>query len=301
MNDRGVIEQIITFMKERGILPKNIEKTSFRSLFFYNVYDNPIGQFIFYDVATGVDSNEDTALLKALVEHFERIAFKELYSRHGAFSEVSSSDGFAAFPTTSVNALSIARKNALAEAIERYVWSFWWDENTAASVRQVTLSDLDVATRELLGFMAESSKVESIFLVQPQVNNYSEYSTIILFARYKSGGFVSGGATGETFDKTIFRAASELIRHYLAMGKFKDTGMEPTTFYEKRLVYFGSGRGDSLVERRLKNKSGFSVELPNLSVDRPVDYSYSGVVAVHHCRFEGQHPFVGGELERLCL
>ena len=48
---------------------------------------------------------------------------------------------FAAFPKwAGLDASSFARKNALAEAIERYVWAMWWDNPTIAhSARQIDL------------------------------------------------------------------------------------------------------------------------------------------------------------------
>jgi hypothetical protein len=81
----------------------------------------------------------------------------------------------------------------------------------------------------------------------------------------------------------------------------KQNKIPPQSFYEKRLAFFGLGHGDQLVAKRLANPGTESVILPHLAIDETVEHSMSQDYFVHRCLFENQPPFVGGELERLCL
>lgn len=292
---------LLDTLKAHQILPKHIQKTEFKSVYFYNIFDEPLGKFIYYNVATGVDQNEQLALLKSLVEHFERLALTESVNITLQFSGYTSSDGFAAFPTSELNFEITARENALAEAIERYVWTYWWDHETHATIKEIELHDLDLSVKHLITQINEDIGIEKFFHINPTVVNYANFNTSILFVKLKSGGFISGGACGLDAKKTFFRAASELLRHHLAYLKYLELDLNPSTFYEERLIYFAKGFGNKLVESRLNSKSGVAIELPDLMFDSGVNYSFADVVYVHRCLFENQAPFVGGALERLCL
>lgn len=292
---------LLEVLKAKEILPKHIQKTKFRSVFFYNIFDSPIGNFIFYNVATGVDTDESLACLKGLVEHFERLAFSEAVDLGLQFPESISSDGYAGFPTIQEGFEDKARKNALAEAIERYVWAHWWDCNTQAEIKKLNLEQVPAPSKDLIDLINEEAGIEVLYQIQPFVENYSEYKTIILFAALKGGGFISGGACGTDIIQTQFRATTELVRHHLAFSNFKSEGLMPSTFYEKRLIYFAEGTGDTLVKNKLRNRSTCKIILPELIYDQSIPYSLDSSVYVHRCLFENQPPFVAGALERLCL
>lgn len=98
----------------------------------------------------------------------------------------------------------------------------------------------------------QNSKVESIFWFD-ELTNYPRTQLLFCLPDINPVALYLVVLQVKLWIKTIFRRAFRFeFANYLAMGKFEGSGVEPTTFYEKRLVYFGSGRGDSQVERRLK-------------------------------------------------
>lgn len=292
-NDISILLEAI---KVAGFLPKNIEKTQFKSIFFYNIYNNPFGNIMSYDVSTGVDSNEKIALLKALVEYLERNAFSES-SKKKLFPLHSFSDGFAAIPKSFPNYIQRTRDNSLAEATERYIWASWWDNKTGAQISEIYAKEQSTKIRDLLDFIEHTN----IYKIEPFVKNDSGIKTIIIFIKLKNGGYISGGAAGADKDATLFRASSEIIRHYLGFLKYKELNLSPCHFYDERLVYFANGFGNHLVEDRLNSTSDKSLVLPKLIYDTPVPHTFENVVYVHRCLFKNQPLFVGGDLTRLCL
>jgi len=287
---------ILARLKSSGDLPKHIEKTHFKSIFFYNVYSAPFGQIMSYHVSTGVDRDEKTALLKSLVEHIERKAFDES-EKASIFPLHNFSDGFAAFPKSNPNFKHFARENALSEATERYVWANWWNEKSAAKIAEVTAQNQTLWTNELLSTI----EADKIFQIEPCVENSNGIETVILFIKLKSGGFISGGAAGTNKESTLFRASSEAIRHYLGFQKYREHNLSLTHFYERRLIHFAMGLGNDKVLDRLANLSTHHLTLPNLVYDQRVQHKFDDIVYVHRCLFEKQPLFVGGELDRLCL
>lgn len=300
METRQIIKDILTYLKNHKILPKNIQKTEYKSLYFYNIFDNPIGEFIFYNVATGIDSDENTAFLKALVEHFERISLSEA-NESNIFGANRTSDGYAAYPTAYPLYKDLARANAIAEATERYVWSYWWDKQSKLESKKIDLNSLDEPTCDLLKVIASERELSDIYELQPAVKNSAGIYTLILFAKIKNRGYLSGGAAGTSLQATRFRAASEIIRHHLAFSKFEKFNLTPTSFYENRLVYFAQGDGNIAVADRLATGTNEAIELPPLLYDKAVPFSHDSIVYAHRCYFENQPPFIGGNLERLCL
>lgn len=296
MNYENDIEILINAIKAAGQLPKHIQKTNFKSVFFYNIWNVPYGNIMSYNISTGVDTNEQLALLKSFVEYFERKAFFES-NEEGIFPLSKASDGFAAFPKSFPEYFERARNNSLAEAVERFVWGSWWDNKTNAQVSEIYIEDQELPVKDLLSFIDSSH----IFMIEPLVENESNIKTIIIFIKLKTGGYISGGASGLRKSDTIFRAASEAVRHYLGFLRYKELRLTPCHFYDERLIYFANGLGNTLVEDRLNSISNKSIILPNLVYDQAVQHSFDNIIYVHRCLFENQPPFVGGDIARLCL
>ena len=81
-----------------------------------------------------------------------------------------------------------------------------------------------------------------------------------------------------------------------------DTKKTPATFYEQRLLYFGLGDGNKLVQERLSVQSAELLQLPALKIDSQIQAeNIDNLIVTHRCLFESQPPFVDGALERLCL
>lgn len=291
-------------LKERGRLPKHIEVSSLSSGTMASIFDSAPSSVINESVFCGIDPNPATAILKGLVEMIERQAFSEGYKGGLAHCQTTRSDGFAAFPLGVVpNANGIARENGLCEAIERYVWASWWDDQSIGhEIRPVDFQALSFG-ESLLRDLRKILSLDSIAEVSPWMDD-NERVVLIYLAFLNPLGVISGGACGkkEDFEGIRYRAISELLRHGLAVTRLNTNPDSEMTFYEKRLRFFGLTKdGTALARIRLKARGSSTIKLPRLAHDSPVPHSLSKLVAVHRCHFENQPEFVGGELERLCL
>jgi hypothetical protein len=291
-------------LKSRERLPKNIEVSSLQSGTMANVFDVAPSPIINESVFCGIDPEPATAILKGLVEMIERRAFSEGFEANLPFCKTPRSDGFAAFPKGVVaDEKIIARENALAEAIERFVWASWWDNDSIGhSQREINLAALSPGESPLRD-LDSAVEIASIVEVRPYLAD-KNHTVVLYFAFLKPIGVISGGACGRSSDpETIrYRALAELLRHGLAVRKIKTGKSEPVSFYEKRLAYFGlTVDGTKLAQGRIKLAGTVDIELPKLIFDHEVPHSLSDLVSVHRCYFENQPEFVGGKLERLCL
>jgi hypothetical protein len=124
----------------------------------------------------------------------------------------------------------------------------------------------------------------------------------ILIGKIKDKGYISGGACGFVQDSTntFNRGMDELYRHGFAYLRSIEKNIEPVSLYEKRLLFFSSGAGNSIVEARLSQNGLKEISLPELLIDSPVRSIFDGY-HVYRCYFKNQPPFVGGNMERLCL
>lgn len=304
MTNEEVLAKLSARLRREQMLPKHIQLTSLTCGTLASVYDHVSSDVISESICSGVDADPTTATLKGIVELIERRAFTR--GRSSGIPECQSerSDGFAAFPKSSgVDASAIARKNALSEAVERYVWARWWDDsNIAHTARRVDLNNLGVG-EELLADAGRAAKIKEVVEIRPLMAD-SERAVVIYFAKLEPIGIVSGGACGFENEITTvrYRALSELVRHALAARKIKNGEATPSSFYERRLAYFAMTEvGTKLAEMRLRSKGRSAISLPKLLWDAEIEHELSDVAAVHRCLFENQPPFVGGELERLCL
>jgi hypothetical protein len=293
-------------LKTRGALPKNIELSRIGHVFLASVFNELKSEIITESIFSGMDTNPDIAVLKGLVEMTERLAFFE-GSRKGLSScSTERSDGFAAFPYGLVaNTQEVARENARNEAIERFVWASWWDNvDFSHECRRVASANCATASEALLGELGKVLSIDSIFRISPTIARGEDSVLAIYFAFLEPFGVISGGACGSSGDIEItnFRAVCELFRHALAIRKMKQQKIEPITFYERRLAHFGlTKEGAQSVKDRISARGKNPVVLPALEIDEAVPHSLDKMVFVYRCYFEGQPPFVGGKLERLCL
>ncbi len=301
----------ISFVKEiqsLGLTVPRLEISTLAGLNFVSAFDERPTSVMSNDSTAGVDFDPSVAVTKALVEYFERKVFAEGVANGDPKCVRRHSDGVASFPRSDAKAHQFARQNALCEAIERFVWAKWWDnpriaftQNPVESFDFARERELAVTLRQLRGHL----NLESIDILEPSFSMGSEFKVFILLARVAGQGFLTGGAAGHRgAPREIFvRGLSELIRHGQALRRFQEQKLDPTTFYERRLLYFGLGSGNELVRQRLsRGHSTETIVLPRLEVDGViVNSKFEFLIATHRCLFEDQPPFVDGELERLCL
>lgn len=292
---------LINLFKLYNIFPKNIEAARIGKRFWFVCYDKDEG-IMSENSSTGFSYDPDTALLKALSERMEQVTFQQGIEKGLSSCATERSDGFAAYPLYEPHAKKTVRDLALSEAIERYVWATWWD-NHDIKFEKTSIFDavISAETYAYFGLIEKECQTGTIFIIEPKIKNLENKKVLILIAHLDSGGFISGGACGSDFNETIVKAADELFRHGLAIKKMQKKNLEPKTFYERRLAYFGFGNGNHLVKQRLTQKGKKEIELPSLAIDEPLESVLKYEYAVHRCLFENQPPFVGGELERLCL
>lgn len=252
------------------------------------------------DVYTGFSDDKEIALSKALSERCERLSFISGLKRKDPSCATERSDGFAALPLSF--SIDQVRANGLNEAVERFVWATWWDNSEISfEISELFIKDNKVQSSEYLKVVFTDLNLESLKIIKPCIQG-NQFEVQIIFGKIKGKGFISGGACGSSLDSgaTLYRGLDEMYRHGLAHLRSTEKNIEPITLYEKRLLFFATGEGNSIVENRLMKKGSNSVLLPELAIDSPVEPKFDGY-QVYRCYFKDQPPFVGGAMERLCL
>jgi hypothetical protein len=301
-SSKSILTNVIENLKRQNKMPARIDFSIVGDRYWCVVSDKPIDKLsvINEDVFTGFSEEKEIALLKALSERTERYAFIEGHNNQHVSCFTERSDGFAALPSTFSK--DNLRANAFNEAVERFVWSTWWDNSEIYfETAELNADHIKIKNSEYLKTVFSSLDLEFLKVVKPIVQS-SEFEVQILIGKIKGKGFISGGACGsiQDSDKTFSRGLDELYRHGFAYLRSIEKNIEASTFYENRLVFFASGRGNSVVEARLEQKGTKNIQLPELAIDSTVETVFEGY-QVHRCYFKNQPPFVGGALERLCL
>lgn len=302
MDSRSILASVIAELKGQNAMPKRIDlsKVGNRYWCVASDFEEDSMSVMNEDITTGFSNDKETAVLKALSERAERKAYLNGFRENVSSCQTERSDGFAAMPTDLAS--DKVRENALNEAIERFVWAYWWDNTDVAySMSEISANESLVQNSEYLKDVFKELKIEQLFVIEPKIL-IQDKAVKILFAKMRDLGFVSGGACGSIFEEqeTHLRAFDELYRHGFAYKRSLEMKIEAKSFYEKRLHFFASGLGNKIVETRLKLSGEKAIELPKLKTDEAVSSPFH-YFQVHRCYFENQPPFVGGDLERLCL
>ncbi|MCB0361488.1 MAG: hypothetical protein KDD35_02125 [Bdellovibrionales bacterium] len=308
MSSRTELRELITALANSDFHPGNIQMSRLGVTNYVTCEMAPSESIISENYTCGMDINIFTATIKAIVEHVERKSL--LYNRNNnkECSLVSRSDGLAAYPVSSRSGIEYAhrkaRDNALCEAVERYIWASWWDNSEFCHRMYPLVSYLkdDFECLSLMRFLGKSMPIDSASVIFPEIKG-DDFVVLVVLIRLKKLGYVSGGSCSFVGDRSnlLRRALYEAARHFLGLKKAIEGGMSPTTFYEQRLLFFGSGSANQIVDSRLSSGGGLGVVLPKLQFDEILSHPFDEIVACHRCYFENQPPFIGGPLERLCL
>lgn len=301
MSDSEQLQNILILLKEEDLLPSQIDLSQVGDRYWANVFDQlEDNNLVTEQSYTGFSQDKDTAILKALSERIERLSYILGCENKLSSCMTERSDGFAALPKTF--SPEAVRENALSEAIERYVWANWWDDNQITHrVEKLDLNSKLINESEYLKTAFEQIDLEALYVIKPE-HDFSDHVVTILFGQLKNAGFVSGGAAGniEKSEEIFFKAFDELYRHGMAYQKSKKKNKSAKSFYEERLLYFATGKGNIIVQDRLSQLGTKKVVTDDLSIDEMVP-SKSNAYHVYRCYFKNQPAFVGGNLERLCL
>lgn len=286
--------EFVRILKSRNLCPGTIQAAEWNNWTLVSCHSGANSKYISESVAMGIDKDPNIALAKALTEFLERKLSKE--SADEVVRLTKRSDGFAAFPVfdSVQNSMLMAAKNALGEAVERYLWAKWWDDELTPYL----IKETNFPGYSLLKSEFNLKSVKSIL-----VPAHDSYSLLVLLAETEGGGFVTGGAAGVLGDwiKTFGRAFGELLRHLIVVRNMKKSETSDLSFYEKRLWGFGSGEWRELVLSRLSKNSIGKTLLPKIWIDQPIRHPHMDIVSIHRCLFENQPLFIGGTLERLCI
>ena len=302
---KNLVEQL----KAKKAMPKKMEMAQLGAFTLISAYDEKDSEMISESATMGMDTSHNLALVKCLAEMAERRAFGEGFKMGLKTCQTEFSDGFAAYPRAFAlcdNSRAMARDKAFQEAVERYVWATWWD-NEEYTHKIDEYAPLAPMTKALLEKIDELTPVKKLVEVHPHFESEERLILPIFFAFLENGGVITGGACGVANEGTLTRqrAMGELFRHSLGLYRHLAKKIKPQTFYEKRLAWFGSGQGDDLIQERLYPKQGGvflrPIELPPLAIDSEVPHSLDDIFVVYRCLFQNQPPFIGGKLERMCL
>lgn len=288
------VEQFSEELKTRNLIPSNIQFGTWINWTLVSCFTDDDLHAISEKVTMGIDRNPEVALMKGLTEFCERKIMNE--SSDPIARLTARADGFAALPRHYELAPQRVQENALNEAIERYLWAKWWDDS---SIKFFMSDDFTFANKEQLMLEFNLEKISSIHILPDNHNS----SLLILIAKIKDGGYVTGGAAGNIQNKeqTFARVFGELLRHLIVVKEMLTSDYSPSSFYEKRLYGFGSGAWNKIVENRLVQNGNNTILLPELIADREVEHSNSDFIILHRCLFNNQPTFMGGDLERLCI
>ena len=299
----SVLKTFANDLQQAGCSPKKLQLSKVGSFYLASAFDADHSELIAESATCGFSMDRDTAVTKALVEWMERRVLHHGYREGLEICQEETSDGIAAYPAAIRNKVTLARENALNEAIERYVWATWWDDSTVA-FRSDSLESLDhkgCITSGLLQ-IALSAGISKIEVIRPYFQG-QEKQVLILLGFDQEGGVFSGGACGNQHEteNILERAFAELFRHRLAFNRHVKKEIAPKSFYEQRLVHFGSGQGSDAVRDRLSQKGNKIIALPSLKYDEEIKSPFSSLIYTHRCLFQNQPQFVAGKMERLCL
>jgi hypothetical protein len=288
------IENFSHELQKRNLAPSNIQFSIWKNWSLVSCFSSVSSQFISESVSMGIDRNPEVALMKGLTEFCERKISIDTVDPIARLT--ARSDGFAALPKHYELAHKRVQENALNEAIERYLWAKWWDDS---STKFFMSDDYTFANKEQLMLEFNLETISSIHILPSNHNS----SLLILIAKIKDGGYVTGGAAGNIQNKeqTFSRAFGELLRHLIVVKEMLTSDYSPSSFYEKRLYGFGNGAWNNIVEDRLAQNGNTAIELPELIANREVAHPNSDFIIVHRCLFNNQPTFMGGDLERLCI
>jgi hypothetical protein len=289
-----IVDNFSRELQNRGLAPTNIQFATWQNWTLVSCFAEDDSLFISEKVTMGIDRNPEVALMKGLTEFCERKISRD--SLDVIAKLTARSDGFAALPKQYELAHNRVQENALNEAIERYLWAKWWDDT---STKFFMSDDFTFANKEQLFVEFNLEKISSIHILP---NNHNS-SLLILIAKIKDGGYVTGGAAGNIQNKeeTFARAFGELLRHLIVVKEMLTSNYSPSSFYEKRLYGFGNGAWNKIVEDRLAQNGINAILLPELIADREVEHLNIDFIILHRCLFNNQPTFMGGDLERLCI
>lgn len=299
-----LVERISDLLLTEQMMPEICQLSTIGPLYsaaLFNPQEN--AALIRESIYCGMDLDKEIAILKAFIEFVERMAFWEGQTSGQPSCQSQRSDGIAAFPVGAHGrryAVEQSRKNALAEAIERYSWAKWWDDETiSASITTIRDANLKPSVRQLVEAVIKITPMNDILLVKPIIDQ-GDTEVIILFGLLNNGGVTSGGACGSRSSETVMlRALGELARHTEAARRLAG-GVKANTFYELRLQFMCRQDSQEILKRRLL-KGDRSLTLPSLKWDEELPHKFGNDVVVYRCLFEDQPPFIGGALERFCL
>lgn len=285
---------------------QDIEYSKIADFYWFNLIQTKEDRLITDRTFTGFDHKPEVALAKATSECVERNSFSAGHKQGLMSCNTERSDGFAAYPNIGIDsdsAPSKARENALDEALERFAWATWWDDVDVSYVHK-TLSIDDFAAQyfecsKVLSEIHDQIPIVKIHVIRPDFKNYSDHLLNILVVEFKNG-VVTGGACGNVANDVgvMTRAISELLRHALVLVQNKVKPVE-LSFYEKRLLYYGSPDGKQSFYKRLRYLGCKKINFPVLAIDEKIPSVDSH--SVHRCLFENQPAFIGGAVERMCL
>jgi len=289
-------------INNRKLSPKNIITSHWYGWHIVSAFNNETSKYISESVSMGISKNADIAIKKALTEFCERTLIK--VSNDPIAHLTSRTDGFSAFPMLDNLSAENAKNNAINEAVERYLWSTWWDSKKVFyKINQnKNLLSLQLDFDNMIKYF-NLQKIEIIEITDSK----TEFLLLILKATNSDGGVLTGGACEKlpliepTEINLKERAFGELLRHLLAYEKIKKSDLLNLSFYEQRLSGFASGQWKNIVEQRFKYIGQTPIELPEFVANNIVHHEHDDLVCLHRCLFKNQPIFMGGPLERLCI
>jgi hypothetical protein len=237
----------------------------------------------------GASKIPELAKIKAISEFVEREAFRN--------TDASSSCGFAAYPYIFNKALATknAKVEAMNERIEKYAWTRWADqENIKSKIHNIPYEE---NKNYYLGIQQEIKFLE-YYRITPLISNISNLNCTLLYALTQYG-WVCGASAKHSPIEAENNALKELYMSSIALYRNHEKQMEPSSFFEKRLLWIS--QQDHLIRSKITCKGEHLIQIPK-HYFRNIETKYKKFYVVQQCYLEGYKcNFFGDETNKLYI
>lgn len=214
-------------------------------------------------IGSGTSSNKDTSRRIAIAESIERslfLSFSDDVRKYLYVDKIPSSSGCAAgFDKEKT------RLRSLFEAVERWSWSKWIDEELLIKeVVPLGLSDLS----RYLQSQFDSVKYFHKKIIMDQHAYKGELYFLVSIA-YKGSGVFVGSRVSNLKGYGYEHALIESFRNYNNFVLLKNNGYKPQTWLEERLFYFAENKND--LKKYLTCERNYEWGSPEILFSKEVD------------------------------
>lgn len=257
---------LLKYYKEelpQNILISNFEDIIYRCDVFREFMPNSI---ISEHVQGGISRDRNTAILKSIMEFFERKVAIE--------NSIFYSNGVASYPVflSRTKALQRARENAISESLERYCLYNWYSDKEVGHQS----NRINPENQKFAALIAQMIPNEGLLSISPLI--HGQRALVITILLLKSGVLISS-AMNFNKKEAEFSALGELFRQVLAFKKWKADKPPLSESCETHLVNLATN-GQKAIER-LKRVGIKKIKIPPILIEQELPHKLSEYILVY--------------------